>query len=143
MIAKNHGQRQPPNDDNGAHQLQLARTLGEYVDRFAAEEATGIRQFLSEHPDLAPELAVELETLEEIASIVEVGSPLVTFGDFRILREAGRGGMGIVYEASLEALTSSLGGQAPPRELGWDATNPAAGPWTETGSVGHYLISIT
>ena len=38
------------------------------------------------------------------ASVVVRGARLEPLGDFRVLREAGRGGMGVVYEAEQESL---------------------------------------
>jgi eukaryotic-like serine/threonine-protein kinase len=40
----------------------------------------------------------------EVASVVVRGARLERLGDFRVLREAGRGGMGVVYEAEQESL---------------------------------------
>src|SRR5262249_23601675 len=64
---------------------------------------------LARHPDLADALAKALDGLDFIQSIaprlrhpaapaVEV-EPEAPLGDFRILHEVGRGGMGVVYEA--------------------------------------------
>jgi serine/threonine protein kinase len=68
--------------------------------------------FLAEHPDLTDELARCLEVLEFIQSAADgvrsgrESSPSddalpadTMLGDYRLIREAGRGGMGIVYEA--------------------------------------------
>ena len=40
----------------------------------------------------------------DVASVVVRGARLERLGDFRVLREAGRGGMGVVYEAEQESL---------------------------------------
>src|ERR1700728_1737869 len=40
----------------------------------------------------------------EVAAVVVRGARLERLGDFRVLREAGRGGMGVVYEAEQESL---------------------------------------
>jgi serine/threonine protein kinase/tetratricopeptide (TPR) repeat protein len=87
------------NSDPDARDLEIARCLAEYQNRRACGEIETVEQFLKEHPDLAPEDAAELEALLELDSIVEERAPLERFGDFEILREAGRGAMGIVYEA--------------------------------------------
>jgi hypothetical protein len=66
-----------------------------------------------QHPDLADEireLFPALVVMEDLGSVV--GQPTLSrpgpipelLGDFRILREVGRGGMGVVYEAVQESL---------------------------------------
>ena len=75
---------------------------------------------LAENPDIAEELASGLESLEfilQVAPHVEgsgfpVGEdsatatePPKTLGDFRIVRQLGRGGMGVVYEAEQQSLS--------------------------------------
>jgi serine/threonine protein kinase len=68
------------------------------------------RDFLARCPDIAAELSECLEGLEFLYSAAPrlhrdspaVAAPLEpdgTLGDFRLLREVGRGGMGVVYEA--------------------------------------------
>jgi serine/threonine protein kinase len=82
---------------------QEARRSGRPIDRQA---------FLTEHAAVADRLAVYLDALDLIQSVVEDSPPthdLVehqsplgpgdVLGDFRIMREVGRGGMGVVYEA--------------------------------------------
>ncbi|MGO9470299.1 MAG: protein kinase domain-containing protein, partial [Isosphaeraceae bacterium] len=72
------------------------------------------------HPDLAGEIRLAFPALLMIdelkpasddatgnfdaASVVVRGTRLKRLGDFRVLREAGRGGMGVVYEAEQESL---------------------------------------
>jgi serine/threonine protein kinase len=88
---------------------EVARKLqaGELVDREA---------FLAEHPEHADRLRQLWPTLEALAGLgpslssegpVKIATPepeLSTLGDFRIVREVGRGGMGIVYEAEQMSL---------------------------------------
>ncbi len=68
--------------------------------------------FMAEHPDLSDDLARCLDVLEFIQSAAggatpgpqsspsdDALPPDTILGDYRLIREAGRGGMGIVYEA--------------------------------------------
>jgi serine/threonine protein kinase len=81
---------------------QEARRIGQSVDRHA---------FLTEHAPVADRLAQCLDALDVIQSVAGMfpncdidanPSPLKSgdvLGEFRILSEVGRGGMGVVYEA--------------------------------------------
>src|SRR6476659_1484370 len=91
----------------------------EIAEEFAARLRRGERPALTEYTDRYPELADEIRELfpamvvmEKFGSIAgPITGPLAPapatdsagqLGDFRILREVGRGGMGIVYEAIQE-----------------------------------------
>jgi serine/threonine protein kinase/Flp pilus assembly protein TadD len=95
---------------------RLAEALEEYRGLLEAGAGPDREAFLSRHPEIAEELAECLSGLEFVHAVapalsgaaaegaaggdagagVGPGAPL---GDFRIVREVGRGGMGIVYEA--------------------------------------------
>jgi serine/threonine protein kinase/WD40 repeat protein len=96
--------------------------LGEVVDdvlsKMARGESVDVEQYAAEHPDVADVLRHAIPALRAVAQSssaglgtrVESGGPLSgdgempvsnnrSLGDFKIIRELGRGGMGVVYEA--------------------------------------------
>src|SRR5262249_48619785 len=93
--------------------LELAE---EFLARYRKGERPPLREYIDRHPELASEIkevfpamammeniAVAAESLEPRAGASGVKDhrtpPLGQLGDFRIIREVGRGGMGVVYEA--------------------------------------------
>lgn len=96
---------------------RLVRAVQEYQNALEAGQRPRRQDYLARYPEIATSLAQCLEALEFVhtvgpnldppttsqaasakTSAVPV-DPTVPLGDFRILREIGRGGMGVVYEA--------------------------------------------
>src|SRR5262249_15610957 len=78
----------------------LARVLAGYMADLQAGRAPDRDRLLADHPEIAAELEQCLAGIEFIQrAIGDPGGEPARLGDFRILREVGRGGMGVVYEA--------------------------------------------
>ncbi len=92
----------------------FVRILDEFLAARAAGKAVGKEELLRAHPKLAVELDACLASLDFIGNamardranagtsqecdqLLEI--PAESIGEFRIIREIGRGGMGVVYEA--------------------------------------------
>jgi serine/threonine protein kinase len=92
----------------------------EFLDRYRKGERPPLREYIENHPELAGEIrevfpamammeniALADESLEGEATgdlPVRRPPPLEQLGDYRIVREVGRGGMGVVYEAEQVSL---------------------------------------
>ncbi len=87
----------------------LERLAADYVDRLRRGERPTMAEYQKQHAGLASGIAdlfptiAALEGLREGTSVHEVSSP-AQLGEFRILRELGRGGMGVVYLAEQPSL---------------------------------------
>src|SRR5579871_6546592 len=81
-------------------------TVAEYVERYPhlAEEIRAFFPALGLIEQLKPRSGDQTGSEPAAAAPEEPGAPLECLGDYRILREIGRGGMGVVYEAEQQAL---------------------------------------
>jgi serine/threonine protein kinase len=92
--------------------LRLSKVLDEYLEQLRAGAAPEVEQWIARHPDLAGDLHECLACLDfirqaaqtprhegAVVDALDIGRGTAALGDFRILREIGKGGMGVVYEA--------------------------------------------
>jgi serine/threonine-protein kinase len=98
----------------------LGRLVAELTDRLCAGRAVDWAAVAREHPAYASELSALRPALEALGQLSGGGDPAVSglapdaaggdglvpgvLGDYRIIREVGRGGMGVVYEAEQVSL---------------------------------------
>src|SRR6478609_5965336 len=100
-------------NDQVADDYELVEQLADsFVDRLRKGEQPTVKEYVDRHPELAAKLEAVLPAvalLERHAAAANAQSsqanngcaaaPPTEIGDFAIVREVGRGGMGVVYEA--------------------------------------------
>jgi serine/threonine protein kinase/WD40 repeat protein len=113
----------------------LDRLVEEITERARRGDSPRLQEYLERHPDLAEELKdmfptiLLMEDAGTAGSETRAGPPLAPagiplaggrLGDYRLLREIGRGGMGVVYEAEQVSLGRRVALKVLPRELAAD-----------------------
>lgn len=103
-----------PREAKSSFESRIEQAMELYLDQLESGTAPDRATFLAQFPDLADELAHQLEALDFLhvatPDLVDTedepsdSNPMFfensrTLGDFRLVRQIGRGGMGIVYEA--------------------------------------------
>ena len=112
----------------------LDQIAEEYAERLRRGERPTVEEYASRYPELSDELFDLLSSVEAIealkrrkdstsasaSAIGPVEAP-ERLGDFRVVREVGRGGMGIVYEAVQESLDRRVALKVLPESVVADA----------------------
>jgi len=111
-----------------SERIPLEVLADDFIERQRLGEQPSVEEYASRHPDLEHEI---LELFPTIAAVERLkvrskqavdgrvslgGTKLERLNEFRIVREIGRGGMGIVYEAEQESLGRRVAVKVLPRQ---------------------------
>jgi hypothetical protein len=107
----------------------LNRLAEEFAQRYRRGERPSLQEYVDRYPELADDIRDLFPALAEMEQVREdrgaVKEPLASgplpplerLGDFRIIREIGRGGMGVVYEAEQVSLGRRVALKVLPHQL--------------------------
>jgi serine/threonine protein kinase/WD40 repeat protein/tetratricopeptide (TPR) repeat protein len=119
--------------DETSRENLLDQLAEEFAARYRRGERPSLRDYTDRYPDLAGEIRELFQTLVKVEQIDEirreaedrqVESPALSqVGDYRIIREIGRGGMGTVYEAEQVSLGRHVALKVLPRHSSRDGTS--------------------
>jgi eukaryotic-like serine/threonine-protein kinase len=115
-------------DSSSPGRDEVEKLAEEFVARYRRGEQPTPTEYAGRYPehaerirDLFPALLMMEQIAPEYESgpapVAPTGAPLERLGDFRILREIGRGGMGIVYEAEQMSLRRHVALKVLPRQM--------------------------
>jgi serine/threonine protein kinase/WD40 repeat protein len=102
--------------ESSAKDILLTRLADEFAARYRAGQRPSLEEYVDRYPELADDIRELLPAMVEIEQVrddhheaaARAAAPpapaLRQLGDFRILREVGKGGIGIVYEAEQVSL---------------------------------------
>src|SRR5262249_22073681 len=115
--------------DSSANYALLGRLADEFADRYRKGERPSLKEYIDRYPDLAEQIREFFPAMAEIEQVkedrgeakeeevAERATPFQKLGDFRIIREIGHGGMGVVYEAEQVSLGRHVALKVLPRKM--------------------------
>jgi len=121
-------------EEDGQEDPLLVEWAAELADRIRTGQAVNLQELDSRHPERAQALRDLLPAFDLISEMVHVSqlesterapfpepsTELGCLGDFLLVREVGRGGMGLVYEARQLSLGRRVALKILPQSLGLD-----------------------